>query len=97
MNDESIFDGFPSRHCTLAGKSHSKLLGLNKVPGPHDWTYPRPLKQFKNVWQFDRIGNKPVVVFVGQFFPSDINALFYNKNEIKNKKVYFDILNYIFK
>jgi len=49
MNDESIFDGFPSRHCTLAGKSHSKLLGLNKVPGPHDWTYPRPLKQFKNV------------------------------------------------
>lgn len=53
MNDESIFDELPSRHCTLAGKSHSKLLGLNKVPGAHDWTNPRPLKQFKNFLQSD--------------------------------------------
>lgn len=49
MNEESTFDGFLSRHSTFAGKSHSKLLGLNKVPGAHDWTKPRPLKQFKNL------------------------------------------------
>lgn len=53
MYEESILDGVPSKHCTLAGKSHSKLFGLNKVPGLHDWTKPRPLKQFKNLRQSD--------------------------------------------
>lgn len=38
MYEVSIFDGLPSKHCTLAGKSHSKLLGLNKVPGAQDCT-----------------------------------------------------------
>lgn len=76
MNEESTFDGFLSRHSTFAGKSHSKLLGLNKVPGAHDWTKPRPLKQFKNLWQSEWIGNKPVV-FEGQFSPShDSTPLF---------------------
>lgn len=73
MNDESIFDGLPSRHCTLAGKSHSKLLGLNKVPGAHDWTIPRPLKQFKNFLQSDWIGNNAVDLG-GQFSPSHNGA-----------------------
>jgi len=36
MYEESIFDGLPLKHCTLEGKSHSKLLGLNNVPGAHD-------------------------------------------------------------